>query len=283
VLTLAPPVLTVPVVPAAQAVIVASDLAPATPRLPEPGPERPAPIARRDDPGLPAAAVPASAGRPAAESWRIIPALLGLWAVGVTVLAARLALAWFGLRRIIGRSAEAPVRVVGECRAVAEAIGAPVVRVVCSSVLATPCLAGLRWPVLLLPARALADDDLRAVFAHELAHARGHDLAWNLVAHCATIVLWFHPLAWRLRSAHAAVCDAVCDAVAADFLGDVPTYARTLARLALDALEPQPEPGLAMARSCDIRRRVDALNRMVFRSPCRGVSPCPRSLAVGCS
>ena len=94
------------------------------------------------------------------------------------------------------------------------------------------------------------------------------------LAHFATIVLWFHPLAWRLRAAHAAACDAVCDAVAADLLGDVPSYARTLARLALTAHAPPPATGLAMARSSDIRRRVDALNRKVFRSPL------PRRLAL---
>jgi beta-lactamase regulating signal transducer with metallopeptidase domain len=270
-LTLAPPVLTVPVVPAAMAVVVSSDMAH---RSQEPGPEWIAPISRPEDSGPTATAVPSTARRPEGASWRIVPVLVGLWAVGVAVLAGRLVLAWFGLGRIIRRSAEAPGRVVGLCREVAEAIGAPDVRVACSAAMASPCLAGFRRPVLLLPARALADDDLRAILAHELAHARGHDLAWNLVAHVATIVLWFHPMAWRVRSAHASACDAVCDAVAADFLGDVPTYARTLARVALDALTPPPEPGLAMARSSEIRRRVDALNRTVFRSPL------PRRLAL---
>ena len=66
-----------------------------------------------------------------------------------------------------------------------------------------------------LPGRALASrlalagaeceearpDDLRAILAHELAHARNHDLAWNLAAHVASILLWFHPLAWRIRAA----------------------------------------------------------------------------------
>ncbi len=172
------------------------------------------------------------------------------------LLAIRLLLAWLGLGRIIGRSHEAPGQALTQSRDVAEAIGAPAVRIVCSAEIAAPCLAGLWRPVLILPARGLADDDLKAILAHELAHARGRDLAWNLASHLATIVLWFHPLAWRIRSAHAAACDAVCDAVAADFLGDVSTYARTLARLALAALAPPPVPGLAMARSSDIRRRV---------------------------
>ena len=110
-------------------------------------------------------------------------------------------------------------------------------------------------------------DDLRAILAHELAHARNHDLAWNLAAHIASILLWFHPLAWRIRAAHAAACDAVCDAVAADLLGDVASYGRTLARLAVRAAWPSPAHGLAMARTSDVRRRLDALNRNVFRTP----------------
>lgn len=292
-LTLAPPVLTVPLIPATRPMVVApSAVVPSPPRLRADGGAGPDPISRRQDssliaaelpvsPGRPAAddstrnrgpsldavTVSASAGRPTIQASRIVPALSCLWAVGVAVLAARLVLAWFGLGRIIGRSDEAPARIVGECRKVAAAIGAPAVRVVCSAEMVTPCLADLWQPVLILPARGLEDDDLKAVLAHELAHARGHDLAWNLVAHFTTIVLWFHPLAWRLRSAHAASCDAVCDAVAADFLGDVATYARTLARLALAALAPPPAPGLAMARSSDIRRRVDALNRKIVNAP----------------
>ena len=115
------------------------------------------------------------------------------------------------------------------------------VRVVRSAEVATPCLAGLFRPVLLLPEReGHGRDDLPAILAHELAHARNHDLAWNLAAHLASIVLWFHPLAWRMRSAHAAACDAVSDAVAADYLGDVASYGRTLARLAVRAASSGP-------------------------------------------
>lgn len=273
-LMLVPPLLTIPIVPTAKPVVVSSNVTSSTPRPQEPGLGRSAAISRQQDSGLPATTAPTSPGQPAAEAWRVVPWLLGLWGVGVAVLAVRIALAWFGLNRIISRAQEAPAQVVEECRDVAESIGSPAVRVVCSTEIATPCLAGIRRPVLLLPARELANDDLRSVLAHELAHARGHDLAWNLVAHFATIALWFHPLAWRLRSAHAAACDGVCDAVAADFLGDVPTYARTLARLALAALEPPPASALAMARSSDIRRRVNALSRKVFRAPL------PRSLTL---
>jgi beta-lactamase regulating signal transducer with metallopeptidase domain/thiol-disulfide isomerase/thioredoxin len=217
----------------------------------------------------------ATASPDAAESWPT--ALLGLarswtmpvWLVGVIVLTARLTLASLALGRLVRRSTDAPEDIARECRAIAAHLGCtPAVRVVRSPDVATPCLAGLLRPVLLLPGRDdQGQDDLPAILAHELAHARHYDLAWNLAAHLASIVLWFHPLSWRIRAAHAAACDAVSDAVAADYLGNVVSYGRTLARLALGAGRPAPAHVLAMARTSDVCRRLQALNRNVFRTP----------------
>jgi len=194
-----------------------------------------------------------------------------MWLAGVLVLTARLMVGSLSLARLVRRASEAPGEIVRECRAIAARLGCRgVVPVRLTSDVAIPCLAGLWNPVLLLPERECEDvahDDLRAILAHELAHARNHDLAWNLAGHLASIVLWFHPLAWWIRAAHAAACDAVCDAVAADLLGDPASYGRTLARLAVRAARPSWAHGLAMARSSDVRRRLAALNREVFRTP----------------
>ncbi len=207
--------------------------------------------------------------------------LVPAWLAGVIVLTARLILAGLALRRLVRRAVDAPEPIVRECDAIAARLGCEgKVRVACSDEVAGPCLAGVFRPVLLLPVgEGKAHDDLPAILAHELAHARNRDLAWNLAAHVASIVLWFHPLAWRLRSVHAAACDAVSDAVAADHLGDVVSYARTLARLAVAAAAAPaaPTPVLAMARTSDVWRRLDALNRRVFGRPCRVGWCCRRS------
>ena len=216
---------------------------------------------------------------------------LGLWSIwlaGVLVLTARLILASLALARLVRRSSDVPEAIVGECRAIAERLGCRRARPRAPDVGRRDPLPGRdRRPVLLLPEReceTVRPDDLRAILAHELAHARNHDLAWNLAAHLASILLWFHPLAWRIRAAHAAACDAVCDAVAADLLGDVASYGRTLARLAVRAARPAPAHGLAMARTSDVRRRLDALNRRVFRTPLSvEASSCPRSSSAACS
>jgi beta-lactamase regulating signal transducer with metallopeptidase domain/thiol-disulfide isomerase/thioredoxin len=191
-----------------------------------------------------------------------------IWLAGVLILAIRLIVGSVCLAWLVRRSSEVPDAIARECRTIATRLGCRwPVRVRRTSEISIPCLAGVVRPVLLLPERDCNDvrsGDLRAILAHELTHARNHDVAWNLVAHVASIVLWFHPLAWRIRAAHSSACDAVCDAVAADLVGDVTSYSRTLARLAVRAAGKPPAHGLAMARTPDVRRRLEALNRIVF-------------------
>jgi beta-lactamase regulating signal transducer with metallopeptidase domain/protocatechuate 3,4-dioxygenase beta subunit len=208
---------------------------------------------------------------------------------GVIVLISRLTFGALHLARLVRRSSEVPDWLVDECRAVALGLGCSrAVRVRRSTEVTTPFLTGVWHHVLLLPHQSRPEskaknDDLRAILAHELTHARNHDLLWNLVSSLASIVLWFHPLAWRIRAAHASACDAVCDAVAADTIGDVASYGRILARLALLAAQPPPLPaqGLAIARACDVRRRLAALNRKVFRSAISPNRMLPALLAAG--
>ena len=213
--------------------------------------------------------------------------LPSIWLAGVVVFISRLMVGSLSLARLVRRSSEVPDWIVGECRAIAGRLGCSrAVRVRRSTEVRTPFLTGVWQPVLLLPDQSCPEleakyEDLCAILAHELTHARNNDLFWNLAASLASIVLWFHPLAWRIRAVHASACDAVCDAVAADTIGDVASYGRTLARLALHAAQRLPAQGLAMARACDVRRRLDALNRKVFRSTISPKRILPALLAGG--
>jgi beta-lactamase regulating signal transducer with metallopeptidase domain len=197
--------------------------------------------------------------------------LLCIWAVGAVILAARFLCHLRRLRAIIGRSERIPEDIL------ARWFGLPAWDLRWSAEVRSPCLARAWRPVLLLPGTMTPGHDeaeMRAVFAHELAHARNHDLLWNDALHLASILLWFHPLVWRVRQVHAFACDAVCDAVAAHDVGDVGFYIRALARLALRAAGEPAAGVLAMARAADVRRRIESLNRRVFRSPI------PRKLTV---
>ncbi len=46
------------------------------------------------------------------------------------------------------------------------------------------------------PSYSLSDNDIRLVLAHELAHVKRHDLAWNALAAFVHCLLYFHPLVW---------------------------------------------------------------------------------------
>ncbi len=217
------------------------------------------------------------------RSWFGVVAL-GLWAAGVLVLTIRYLLQLGRLGEMIRRSERvADERLAEWSGFLDQPAGRSVVEVRTSAEVHSPCLARSWRPVLLLPENAGSELDpmeMRAILAHELAHARNHDLAWNDVLHLVSIVLWFHPLIWRVRQAHALACDAVCDAVAVDQLGDLASYSRVLARLALRAAGTPRAGALAMARAA-VRRRIESLNRRVFRTRLPRCLTLPAALLFG--
>ncbi len=193
-----------------------------------------------------------------------------IWLVGVMACALYRAAGLWHLLRVSKGARSVPEWIESEAGAVAQQLAIRRRFAVCQTErLPVPCLVGLFRPVVLLPQqqceRSYAEE-LPAILAHELAHLKGGDLAWSRFLHALSILLWFHPLAWRLPRAHGDACDAVCDAVAADYVGDAGLYGRTLARLALRLASGGGPVGLAMARKSNVRRRVEALQRFVFRT-----------------
>jgi beta-lactamase regulating signal transducer with metallopeptidase domain/uncharacterized GH25 family protein/thiol-disulfide isomerase/thioredoxin len=199
--------------------------------------------------------------------------LLPGWLAVMGLLAARLLLGHWRIRRLIGRVQQPPEAVQALCDRIARAIGCRrPVQVVRSPDVASPILCGLRQPRLVLPEQMCKTSyrgDLPGILAHELSHVRSHDLLWNVGLELLSIALWFHPLAWRMRRTHLAACELVCDATSATFVGDVSDYCRTLARVAVDACRSLPAAGIAMARTSAITHRLNTLRRRVFHTPLR--------------
>ena len=237
ILTVAPPIVTWRL-PLAESIVVPVASSETVVRVADPFPvlrERPAEVAdlqtatagrpRRSENAQRSSGGSAVAPRNAAMTGPGLgPCLLAIWLLGVAVMACRLGLTVWRVSRIIRRSTAVSDRVIEECRAVAAALGCrEAVRIVQSAEVPAPCLTGLFQPWLLLPEANCAETnraDLRAILAHEFTHARRHDLVWNVVLQFWSVLLWFHPLAWRMRAAHLAACDAVCDALAAALVGD---------------------------------------------------------------
>ncbi|MCC6487432.1 MAG: SEL1-like repeat protein [Candidatus Hydrogenedentes bacterium] len=195
-----------------------------------------------------------------------------VWTSVLLMFLAGIARAWHNLRALIARSVAAPAEVRSLAKRVANELGVRVqteVRVVEGR--GSPFLTGIRQPVIVLPARCLVDSDtvqLRAVLAHEMAHVKTWDPFWMAFARVTASLLWFHPLAWRLRSVHNSACEDVCDGVAAAYLGSFESYSKALAREALALFEAQPVPGgVPMLHSAEIVHRLRKIQRGIQANP----------------
>lgn len=202
-----------------------------------------------------------SAARP--FPWQTCTA--ALWGGGAVLLAFRWLVGVWRLRRIVQASTAAPAGTLSEAERSARWLGyVGAIRLRESDAIASPCSVGVFRPVILLPANnssTLSSEELRASLAHELAHVQGRDLLWNHAISWLAILLWFHPLAWRIRLAHADDCDQLCDAKAARYLDDARSYCRVLASMALRVAGEGEPAALSMARPSSVKRRIEALQR----------------------
>ncbi|MHB1034018.1 MAG: carboxypeptidase regulatory-like domain-containing protein [Pirellulales bacterium] len=257
----------------------AEDLAPfLVPEQPVEWPAEASPLPQTAQTEVPPPTTPESP----AVSWPMV--LLAVWLAGVGFLALRWSIGHYRIGQMVRRAEQAPGAIRDECLRVARAVGCPNgVDVRQSALVESPLVCGFLRPVLLLPPRMCEDayrEDVPAILAHEMTHVRFHDLAWNTALNLLAIALWVHPLAWRVRRAHLAACELVCDGVSADFVGSVADYCRTLARVAVESVTASSAAGIAMARTSSVSRRLAALRRKVFHKPLRGRSVVGFGLAV---
>ena len=158
-------------------------------------------------------------------------------------------------------------------------VGAPAV--FRSPFLFSPCLDGLRKPVILLPEDI--DENLRDTFVHELAHLARRDGWWNLVRRSSVAALWVQPLLWVLSRRLEGVAEEVCDDYVVQFGADRTRYAGHLLELAERALPPLAPAGVGMVsfRSMLARRVVRLLDTSRSLSTRAGTRAVLAMLVVG--
>ncbi len=199
--------------------------------------------------------------------------IVSVWFAGIALRGFRLCIGHLKIRRIVRQSCPAPVLIRKECLRISQAISCRrLVAVLQSGFVSSPLVCGFRKSVLLLPQRTCRDSyrrELPGILALELTHVRSLDIVWNELLELLSIVLWFHPFAWRMRKVHLDACELVCDAVSASYVGDVSDYCRTLARVATDINESIPAAGIAMARKSWVTRRLRTLKERFFPMPLR--------------
>ncbi len=83
-----------------------------------------------------------------------------------------------------------------------------------TSSVASPVLAGLVSPVLLIPNRLLATlskAQLQEILIHELAHVKRNDCLANFIQKLVLCVFWFHPLVYLIDRELSKAREEVCD------------------------------------------------------------------------
>jgi beta-lactamase regulating signal transducer with metallopeptidase domain len=178
-------------------------------------------------------------------------ALVGVWMLGVVVLALRSLGGWWLLQRLRATAiVEAPPAVRASFVRIARALGLRrkvLLRV--SSAITGPVTVGALRALVLLPlsaATSLSPEQLEVVLAHELAHVRRADFFWNLVQTFAETLYFFHPAVWWIGSRIRHERELCCDDLALTVCPDPVVYAS-----ALYQLEKQRRPLVQFAMALD--------------------------------
>lgn len=120
------------------------------------------------------------------------------------------------LRRIARGTVETSAEIAESVACFAHQLGMKrLPRVMVSSAVGSPAVAGLLRPVLLLPAsfpNGFSAGEARMVLLHELTHLKRHDLPLNWLLCVLQALHWFNPLLWlafaRMRTDRETACDA---------------------------------------------------------------------------
>jgi beta-lactamase regulating signal transducer with metallopeptidase domain len=151
-------------------------------------------------------------------AWQTL--VLGLYLLGVVVLASRLAAGWI-----------LAMRLQRTAHPLALNAAAPVLE---SDAVTTPLTIGILRTSIILPAgwRSWPADTVCTVLSHEEAHVRRRDLLIQFAARINQVVFWFHPLAWWLERQLAVSSEQACDDAVVRAGGEPARYAEILLGIA---------------------------------------------------
>ncbi|MEJ5967558.1 M56 family metallopeptidase [Flavonifractor porci] len=197
---------------------------------------------------------------------------LGLWAVGAALWLGRYV---WGYRRFVSLVC-ASARPAGQAARNVLAGLAPGRRVAlleCPYV-HTPMLLGAIHPAIVLPLGVEAHR-LTDILAHELTHARRHDLLYKWLAAAVSSLHWFNPLMVVVRREISRACELSCDEAVTRFM-DGPArkhYAETLLTL---AARPPRGMGVLATTLCEKKEQMKERLVLIMMGKKQG----PAALAV---
>jgi WD40 repeat protein/beta-lactamase regulating signal transducer with metallopeptidase domain len=222
---------------------------------------------------------------PPASNMSIENILLFAYFSVATILLLRILVPMAALQRICQRSSRVDHDIQMLEQSVAHDLGLQrVPRVLTSAQTSVPFVVGVLRPRIVLPMSMMAGlsrQEARFVLAHETAHIAGCDVGWSVVAKLLQILLWPHPLVWRIAAAHRHACETLCDGIAAGTGAEPRFYLQTLARLALQLQEAAlPDGAIAMIGRSEIPRRLDRIAQGIRSERLRSVPQLTALLAA---
>jgi beta-lactamase regulating signal transducer with metallopeptidase domain len=156
-------------------------------------------------------------GEPTPQSFSLAPGALiwSIWFIGFALVAARMALRQLAVRNLVGAALPVDEKLVALARELAQLTGVTSrVRLRRHPKLATPFVAGMLRPVIVLPAQwdTLPRDIQDAILLHEHYHIRRADLLSQFCAGAVCALQWWNPLAWLAARRMARERELACDA-----------------------------------------------------------------------
>lgn len=153
----------------------------------------------------------------ASWSTRLLSAIAALWLIGCGAMAIRWIVAWTRLQRLIRQSKPAnsidvESAFLAACRA--SRCDSQAVRLVTSPSIATPVVAGILRPTIVVPETLLGSvsyQQLILIFVHELAHIARRDQLMLVLQHVARVLFWAHPLVERVCQRLTQSSEEICD------------------------------------------------------------------------
>jgi beta-lactamase regulating signal transducer with metallopeptidase domain len=165
----------------------------------------------------------------------LMPYLDAVWLIGVLFLSIRTLGGWWLIRRMKARLEQAPHTLLLRLDRLRRQMNVPrFVDLRLSTRITNPLTAGVLRPWILLPITALTSlspEQLEVVLAHELAHIRRADYAWNLLQTIVETLFFFHPAVWWISRRVREERELCCDDVAVRSCSDPTVYALALLRL----------------------------------------------------
>lgn len=186
-----------------------------------------------------------------------------LWLIGVGVIAVWLVV---GLSRtaswVRSRRVRNDTRVVAQWHQLGSALRmGRMPEVVTLTGLGQIAIHGFWRPRLLVPeglADTLTRSQLSGVLAHEMAHVRRWDVAWNWLGLIACALQWFNPLAWLVYRRFRADTELICDATALQHTAaGRQEYGEAMLTLLEQFSDPLPLPlSSFLCRKTDLKHRI---------------------------